>query len=290
MTLMASQIPQVPEVGSDGLMVSFRLRCNLDQIHRPLKLLSFTTTDESNSFLDILYDSGTLTFRRKMSPGSKYYYDYNLFDPMFQRTGDELTWEIRVFFTSYFFWVETRDTRILLGRHYHAPIFFGVDLPGQNFMSDYLNRMRTGKWIFGDPDGSQPFTMPSEIEIYDFNYSQLKDELQSHFCEEAPVPATTRSASAEKILTSGLSEQKMDSKISYSQQTKLLTVDFPNVVREQIKLNVFDASGRIVWNMTLPPTINIHQQISLNLPSGLYFVRTKATREENQIISKFIIQ
>jgi hypothetical protein len=131
MTLMASQIPQVPEVGSDGLMVSFRLRCNLDQIHRPLKLLSFTTTDESNSFLDILYDSGTLTFRRKMSPGSKYYYDYNLFDPMFQRTGDELTWEIRVFFTSYFFWVETRDTRILLGRHYHAPIFFGVDLPGQ---------------------------------------------------------------------------------------------------------------------------------------------------------------
>ena len=70
--------------GVDGLGVSFNMRQNLSQVTRPLKLLSFnSTSEEANSHFEIYYSAGTITIRIKTSPNSEYYYDYNLYDPMF---------------------------------------------------------------------------------------------------------------------------------------------------------------------------------------------------------------
>ena len=68
--------------GMDGLVVVFNMRQNLSQVTRPLKLVSFNSTaEENNSHLEVYYYDGTITVRRKTSPNSAYYYDYNLYDP-----------------------------------------------------------------------------------------------------------------------------------------------------------------------------------------------------------------
>lgn len=168
----------------DGLMVSFDMRANLSLITRPLKLLSFTLETEEQSFLDVFYDKGTLTFRRKYSSGSSFYYDYNLYDPLFLVEAGEMTWEVHLFFTASFFWIETRHTRLLTDNKWHGPIFFGLNLPIRACMNDYLNRSADAKIIFGDANPSTVFTMPEEIAVYEFKYMELKDELQANFCNE----------------------------------------------------------------------------------------------------------
>ncbi|WP_299092306.1 hypothetical protein [uncultured Bacteroides sp.] len=171
--------------GTDGLVVAFSMRQNLSQVTRPLKLLSFnSTSEEENSHLEVYYHEGTITLRRKMAPRSELYYDYNLYDPMFTVDEGVTTWEVRLFFTGYFLWIETRDTHKLLNNKWHAPIFFGINLPQMNYMGNYLARSSSSYLIFGDPNPSTTFTMPDEIAIYEFKYAELKNELQTNFCED----------------------------------------------------------------------------------------------------------
>lgn len=171
--------------GIDGLMVSFNMRQNLSLVTRPLKLLSFnSTSEETNTHLEIYYHEGTITIRRKMYPSSEFYYDYNLYDPMFTVDQGVSQWEVHLYFTAFFLWIETRDTRKPLNNKWHAPIFFGINLPTMNYMNNYLGRSSSAYLIFGDPNPSTAFTMPDEIAVYEFKYTELKDELQTHFCED----------------------------------------------------------------------------------------------------------
>lgn len=184
MVLRMSEVSSLSS-GIDGLTVVFSMRQNLNQVTRPLKLLSFnSTSEEANSHLEIYYHEGTITLRRRMAPKSELYYDYNLYDPMFTVDEGVTTWEVHLFFTGYFLWIETRDTHKVLNNKWHAPIFFGINLPQMNYMGNYLARSSSSYLIFGDSDPSTTFTMPNEVAIYEFKYTELKDELQTHFCED----------------------------------------------------------------------------------------------------------
>ena len=98
--------------GTDGLVLVFNMRQDLSKVTRPLKLVSFnSTSEEANSHLEIYYHQGTITIRRKTAPNSAYYYDYNLYDPMFTADGGVVQWEVHLYFTGYFLWIETKDTR-----------------------------------------------------------------------------------------------------------------------------------------------------------------------------------
>ena len=132
----------------------------------------------------IYYSAGTITIRRKTSPNSEYYYDYNLYDPMFTLDQGVTQWEVHLYFTGYFLWIETRNTRQLLNNKWHAPIFFGINLPNMDYMGNYLGRSSSSYIIFGDSNPSTTFTMPDEIAIYEFKYAELKDELQTHFSDD----------------------------------------------------------------------------------------------------------
>lgn len=43
-----------------------------------------------------------MTVHRKYAPGSDYYYDYHLYDPMFTVDSGAVMWEVHIFFTGYF--------------------------------------------------------------------------------------------------------------------------------------------------------------------------------------------
>lgn len=170
--------------GKDGLMVDFGFRVNTSTAISPIKLLSFTLETEDRSFMDIFYDQSTLTFRRKYSSGSSFYYEYNLYDPLFVIREMDVTWNIRVWFTSSFFWVETRLTSTPVNNKWHAPLFFGLNLPIRACMNDYLSRLATAKIVFGDGKTPTVFTMPGEIAIHEFKYSELRIELNEHFSKD----------------------------------------------------------------------------------------------------------
>ena len=171
--------------GMDGLTVTFYFTANLSQITKPLKLLSFTNGTEDKSYIDFFYDNGTMTVRRKYAPGSEYYYDYRLYDPMFTIDSGAVMWEVHIFFTGYFFWIETRDTRGIANNRWHAPLFIGIDFsPRFSFMDDFLNRSSQAKLIFGDPNPLTTFTMPEEIGIYEFKYSELRSRLNNEFSKD----------------------------------------------------------------------------------------------------------
>lgn len=171
--------------GIDGIALVFNMRQDLSLVTRPLKLVSFNSTfEEANTHLEIYYDKGTITIRRRTAPNSAYYYDYNLYDPMFTVDKGVVQWEVHLYFTGYFLWIETKDTRKTTNNKWHAPIFFGINLPEMNYMGNYLGRSSSSYIIFGDAAPSTTFTMPDEIAMYEFKYADLKDELQTHFCED----------------------------------------------------------------------------------------------------------
>lgn len=184
-TILGMNEIQTVTTGMDGLTVTFYLTVNLSQVTRPLKLISFSNGTESNSYMDLFYNAGTITIRRKYAPGSEYYYDYHLYDPMFLVDATVVTWEVHVFFTGYFFWIETRDTRKTANNRWHAPLFIGIDSPPRaSYMDDFLNRSSQAKLIFGDPNPSTAFTMPEEIGIYEFKYAELRTTLNNEFSKD----------------------------------------------------------------------------------------------------------
>lgn len=166
----------------DGLAVIFSIKLDLTEVINPIKLISFTESDIENSYLDVFYHDETLIFRKKFTSGSQYYYDYKLYDPLFVADAGVTKWELKLLFTGFFMWIESRYTNKLLNNKWHAPLFFGINLPLNDFMSKFINRSSTAKLIFGDRDCTTLFTMPDEIEIREFNYGKLKDELQNNFC------------------------------------------------------------------------------------------------------------
>lgn len=169
---------------NDGLAIIFSIKLDLTKVVEPIKLISFTASNVENSYLDVFYHDETLIFRKKFSPGSQYYYDYKLYDPLFVADAGVTKWEIKLLFTGFFMWIESRYTNKLLNNKWHAPLFFGINLPENDFMSSFLNRSSTAKLIFGDRDSMAIFTMPDEIEVREFNYGKLKDELQNNFCNQ----------------------------------------------------------------------------------------------------------
>ena len=84
--------------GMDGIVLVFNMRQDLSRITRPLKLISFnSTSEEANSHLEIYYHEGTITIRRKTYPNSEFYYDYNLYDPMFTVDEGVVQWEVHLY-------------------------------------------------------------------------------------------------------------------------------------------------------------------------------------------------
>lgn len=185
-TLSMNEVNPITE-GSDGLCVVFSFMTDLSKLDSQLKLLSFTLSTEQNSFLDLFYNDGTFVIRRKINSGSPSFYDYNLYDPMFSVESGVTKWEIHLFFTGYFIWLESRSLNMLLHNKWHSPVFFGINLPNCDNMQRYLDRSENAKIVFGDSNTSAVFTMPDEIAIHEFRYSELRDELQRNFCNSVQM-------------------------------------------------------------------------------------------------------
>lgn len=180
MVLSMNQIAS-PSKGKDGIGVVFILETDFTKINEPLKLLSFSYNN--NSFMEIYYDNSTLAFKRRIKAGADEGYYYKLFDPLFDIDLGVSTKIISVFFTSTFFWIETSGPVITVPDRRHSAVFFGINLPQNDFMSRFLAQDAQAKILFGDPNSPIVFTMPGEIKLFEFNLKDLVNELQTNFCD-----------------------------------------------------------------------------------------------------------
>lgn len=184
--LPMSYLSNIP-TGRDGLTFEFSISGDLKDLPngKQVRILGFytgeSTPGDNGCFLELYYKDSTISIRRRLAQGSSAYYDYELYDPMFSSNTDFSEWVVTVYVTGYYIWMQTKDTTKFIDNYWHAPIFFGINLPSQDFMSQYLSRSNLARVIFGDPASPVAYKIPHEISIYAFTYANLKDELQKNF-------------------------------------------------------------------------------------------------------------
>jgi len=187
-----NQLPQLAD-GEDGIIISFNvhLRPSGDE---STPLIAFSADGTNNNLLEIIYSKNTVTLRRYgIINSSRKYYDYHLFDPLFQFT-TEKTFEFRVYFTTNFLYLVTKDITINAG-YLMSPIYFGLDYinkyPSRDSnMYKFLNRDSRAVMKIGDYS-RQHLPYVSDAQVYGFIYQQWANEMQSGF--SSPNPPTSSS-------------------------------------------------------------------------------------------------
>lgn len=184
LTISMDQLSEV-SAQKNGLSITFFLKADLSSIVSPLKLLSFFYDTETSTFLEVFYHNGTIMVRRRVNLlEPKLTYDYELFDPLFDiEAGQTDTRIVSIFFTRDFFWIETGNSAITVPDRRHSAIFFAIDIPTYTFMAKYLQRDSKAKIKLGDSSFTGQFSMPGEVNIYEFNQDDLVNELQKNFCD-----------------------------------------------------------------------------------------------------------
>lgn len=133
--------------------------------------------------LTVFYEDGTLNLRRvrpRNSVGNFEYYDYVLYDRMFESGYD--TWEVRLYFTSDFLWVQTTPvTSSGNEKSYLSPIYFGLDnMLQKDNMYDFINASDSNtRIVIGSNFISNGV---KQVAVYAFQYVDLRKDIQDNFC------------------------------------------------------------------------------------------------------------
>lgn len=191
--LVSMDKPQALTNGQDGLIACFNihLKPNVDQL-APIVALSADGAN-SNNILEIIYSKNTVMIRRYATiNGVRKSYDYDLFDPLFQFTAEK-TFEFRLYFTSNFMYLVSKDIAINPG-YLMSPLYFGLDYinkypSSSSFMYKFLNRNNQAVIKIGD-QSQKHLPYISDVKIYGFNYEDWAKQMQSGFSSPNPAILT----------------------------------------------------------------------------------------------------
>lgn len=135
-------------------------------------------------YMTVFLEKETLSIRRyrpKNSVGSFEYYDYILYDRLFNEASD--TWEIRLYFTANFMWIQT--TPVISGQSlpsYLSPVYFGADnMLQKNNFSDFINANDNYTRIVVGSQSIKDGVM--QVAVYAFHYKDLREDIQKKFCD-----------------------------------------------------------------------------------------------------------
>lgn len=146
------------------------------------ELFNFYNGNNEN-ILKIIYNKGTLVFQRERprgSVGNFNSYDYILYDRMFDSNYG--LWEIRIYFTANFFWIQTTPIESGAGqKSYLSPIFFGLNNSLQDNMSQYI-QPNSGNTRIVVGNASVPNGV-NQVKVYAFKYDDLRKDIQEKFCD-----------------------------------------------------------------------------------------------------------
>lgn len=173
------------ENDQDGLIVVFNVHLSSSEDMIPLVALSREGSN-GNNIIEIYYSKHTVTVRRFFDlKGKRRYYDYHLFDPLFDFTGQR-DFEFRTYFTSNFMYLVSKDLSRNPGFQM-SPIYFGLDqgltyksgVNGSN-MGMFINRDSRASIKVGDFNGAHtPFV--SGTQIYGMRYGDWWKQMQGSF-------------------------------------------------------------------------------------------------------------
>lgn len=176
----------------NALMVSFDMKMSLDEEGKPL--VGFSYPGSGNNILDITYSKRTITIRRYNKINSRLvFYDYHLFDPIFEDIGQEVSarWHFSVFFTSTSMYIVCTT----LGdgiKNLMSPIFFGLDdkerYPSTNsIMYQFIHRNSQAIIKVGDTQSiNNPYI--SNIKVNSLNNAEWTKIMQKEFASGGGGP------------------------------------------------------------------------------------------------------
>jgi hypothetical protein len=176
----------------DGLMVAFDLDMDLQSENKPI--IAFSDKGMSgDNILEIVYSQRTVTVRRYNTvKGQRIYYDYHLFDPIFEDIGEHsATWRMSFYFTSNFIYIvaTVKGTEI---RNLMSPLYFGLDFQkwypdSESSMYKFIKRDNNAVVKIGDVKSAYaPYI--ANIKINSIVYSDWWFTIQKEF--SSPNPPT----------------------------------------------------------------------------------------------------
>ncbi|WP_264531667.1 T9SS type A sorting domain-containing protein [Flavobacterium sp. N502540] len=233
------------------------------------RLLSFESS--KGKFLEIFYQDQTMMLRRYHENGT--HFDYLLFDPLFtlkDQTPVDAVWTVRYFFTARFMWIEVqiKQTPLPTTTQYLSATYFGLDYKfneANSPMNEFLNRSATAKITFGSNTNNNKFKIPAAVKIHEFNYSELKDHVQTHFSypkkgnntqgkrEVAATFATPDDKNNEfdKVKTEGLeTNNDFEFKVYPNPSKDYFNIEINSNSNREIKIQIFDMQGKKLYSET----------------------------------------
>ncbi len=275
----ASAVPS----GNDGLMLRFSANMNLT---RASDLLTFTTDNFSSKVLKVSYDSHTLKLRRFITATK--FYDYVLFDPLFETNSspEEGTWEIRLYFTASFLWVQA-ELHGTTNKRYLSPVYWGMDFTGKTHMTHFLNRESRSKvkiGTLGNPDG---FSIPTQVELYAFTYNTLQTNIQQNFSNHLNSSTASRPVGTIENAVSVSEDQLTENKLEVypnPSENGVFKVDWISKNAFQNDIQVFDISGQLIFGKHVQFEKGINQfEIDMrSFPRGVYLLKFEHAGGEEQ--------
>jgi hypothetical protein len=180
----------------DGLMVAFDLDLDLQSEGKPIIAFSDKGVTGDN-IIEIVYSERTVTVRRyNIVKGQRIYYDYHLFDPIFEDIGEHsATWRMSFYFTSNFIYIvaTVKGTEI---RNLMSPLYFGLDFQkwypdSGSSMYKFINRDSNATIKIGDVKSAYtPYI--ANTRINSIVYSDWWFTVQKEF--SSPNPPTLNDA------------------------------------------------------------------------------------------------
>ncbi|WP_202702750.1 T9SS type A sorting domain-containing protein [Flavobacterium sp. UGB4466] len=257
--LIANQMDNLSQ-SKDGLVII----CDFEAPKNGDQLLSFESS--KGRFLEVFYQNQTVMLRRYHENGT--YYDYLLFDPLFtlkDQTPVDAVWTVRYFFTARFMWIEVqiKQTTIPINTQYLSATYFGLDYKfndANSPMNEFLKRTSTAKIRVGSNANSTKFKIPGIVKIHEFNYSELKDHVQTHFSypkEENKTQKKREVASTpedknnelEKAKTEGLeTNNDFEFKVYPNPSKDYFNIDINSNSNREIQIQIFNLQGKELYS------------------------------------------
>ncbi len=269
----------------DGLMIRFSATMDLTRLNN---LLSFSTDNFSSMVVEVFYQSNTLKLRRYLD--ENVYYDYVLLDPLFEtnQSPEEGTWEVRFYFTSSFFWIQTEISGVT-NQHYLSPVYWGMDFIGSTNMTHFLNRATNAKLKMGALGNANSFSIAKQVEMYAFNYSALQSDIQQNFSNNLNSSVASRAITHESSSLKDNFQQIGEVKI-YPNPSQdgiyKITSNTLNAIKGPIA--IYDLSGQLIYEKE----VDVEQEknsIILDLSHLTKSIYVFKVQMGDNLISRFLI-
>ena len=125
----------------------------------------------------------------------KGFVDYEIYDKLLDYSGSgSKQYEFRLFLCGSFIWLESKNG----SSTWVSPLFWGIDLPGENLITKIADRDSSLEFIFGGLNNVSKLAH-ANFEVYASKYTELWNDISNNYVPKVTTRATGHATETEQI-------------------------------------------------------------------------------------------